>query len=216
MADRQPLTVQRVIEAATSVADRGGLTAVSMRNVGRELGVEAMSLYHHVANKAALLDGLADWVFEQFELPPDGVGWREAITVRSASVRAVLTAHPWALTLVDSRANPGQASLRHYDAVIGCLRHGGFSVAMAARAYSVIDAYVYGFALTERNLPFDPTTGANDFAVGVAMPSDDYPHLAELVGALTAGGDYSFAAEFDLGLGIILDGLERRSERLAD
>ncbi len=210
MTDRQPLTARRVIEAAATVADRGGLSAVSMRNVGRELGVEAMSLYHHVANKAALLDGLADWVFEQFELPPDGMGWRAAITVRSSSVRAVLSAHPWALALVDSRANPGIASLRHYDAVIGCLRGGGFSVAMAARAYSVIDAYVYGFALTERNLPFDPTTGANDFAAGVAMPVGDYPHLAELVGTLTVDGDYSFAAEFDLGLGIILDGLERR------
>lgn len=211
MAERQPLTARRVIEAAAAVADRGGLTAVSMRNVGRELGVEAMSLYHHVANKAALLDGLADWVFGQFALPPSDLGWREAITVRSASVRAVLTTHPWSLNLVDSRTNPGPASLRHYDAVVGCLRRGGFSVTMAARAYSVIDAYVYGFALTERNLPFDSATGANDFATDVALPSADYPHLAELVGTLTATSDYSFAAEFELGLDIILDGLERRN-----
>jgi AcrR family transcriptional regulator len=210
MADRQPLTVRRVLEAAAAVADRGGLGAVSMRNVGRELGVEAMSLYHHVASKAALLDGLTDWVFEQFALPPGGVGWRRAMTTRAASVRTVLTTHPWALGLVDSRVAPGPALMRHHDAVIGCLRAGGFSVAMAARAFSVIDAYVYGFALTERNLPFDSATGANDFAADVALPAADYPHLAELVTTLTAGGDYSFADEFDLGLGIILDGLERR------
>lgn len=210
MAGREPLSSDRVIAAAASVADRGGLSAVSMRNVGRELGVEAMSLYHHVANKAALLDGLADWVFERFELPPAGLGWRAAMTVRAASVREVLTAHPWALGLVDSRANPGPALMRHHDAVIGCLRAGGFSVAMAARAFSVIDAYVYGFALTERNLPFDSAAGANDFAAGVNLPVADHPHLAELISVLTSRGDYSFAAEFDLGLGIILDGLERR------
>ncbi len=210
MAQREPLSTARVIAAAASVADRGGLTAVSMRNVGAELGVEAMSLYHHVANKAALLDGLADWIFERFELPPGDAPWREAMAARAASVREVLTAHPWALTLIDSRSNPGPSMMRHHDAVIGCLRRGGFGIAMAARAFSVIDAYVYGFALTEQNLPFDSATGANDFAAEVALPASAYPHLAELVGALTADGDYSFAAEFDLGLGIILDGLERR------
>lgn len=213
MAQREPLSRARLIAAAASVADRGGLSAVSMRNVGAELGVEAMSLYHHVANKAALLDGLADWIFERFELPPDDAPWRQAMAVRAASVREVLTAHPWALTLIDSRSNPGPAMMRHHDAVIGCLRRGGFGIAMAARAFSVIDAYVYGFALTEQNLPFDSATGANDFAAEVALPAAEYPHLAELVGALTAGGDYSFAAEFDLGLGIILDGLERRLPR---
>ncbi|MFT4296339.1 MAG: TetR/AcrR family transcriptional regulator [Micropruina sp.] len=207
MTEREPLTARRVIEAAASVADRGGLAAVSMRNVGRELGVEAMSLYHHVANKAALLDGLADWVFGQFTPPPRDADWREAIAVRSASVRTVLTTHPWALGLVDSRANPGPGSLRHYDAVIGCLRRGGFSTATAARAFSVIDAYVYGFALTERNLPFDAASGANDFAAAITLPTDEYPHLAELVSTVTATGDYSFAAEFDVGLDIILDGL---------
>lgn len=210
MADRQPLTARRVIEAAAAVADRGGLTAVSMRNVGAELGVEAMSLYHHVANKAALLDGLADWVFEQFALPPVDRAWREAIAIRSASVRSVLTTHPWALGLVDSRSDPGPASLRHYDAVIGCLLRGGFGIATAARAFSVIDAYVYGFALTERNLPFDSASGANDFAATVTLPTDEYPHLTALVSSVTATDEYSFAAEFEVGLGIILDGLERQ------
>lgn len=218
MAGREPLSSDRVIAAAASVADRGGLSAVSMRNVGRELGVEAMSLYHHVANKAALLDGLADWVFERFELPPAGLGWRAAMTVRAASVREVLTAHPWALGLVDSRANPGPALMRHHDAVIGCLRAGGFSVAMAARAFSVIDAYVYGFALTERNLPFDPAGGeqTRDFVAQVMPALAPYPHLAELVRHQTSGGDYSFSTQFDLGLDIILDELERRLRAASD
>lgn len=213
MVQREPVTATRVIAAAAAVADRGGLTAVSMRTVGRELGVEAMSLYHHVANKAALLDGLADWVFERFESPATDTDWRTAIRTRTASVRAVLTAHPWALSLVDSRDHPGPAVLRHYDAVLGCLRRGGFSTATAARAFSVLDAYAYGFALTERNLPFDAASGADDFAAGMTLPTDDYPHLAELLSSVTSAGDYSFAAEFDAGLDIILDALERLRDR---
>ncbi len=209
MTQREPLTASRVIAAAAAVADRGGLGAVSMRTVGRELGVEAMSLYHHVASKAALLDGLADWVFERFEPPPADAEWRAAIAIRTASVRAVLTAHPWGLSLVDSRERPGPAVLRHYDAVLGCLRRGGFSVAAASRAFSVLDAYAYGFALTERNLPFDAAGGANDFAAELALPRHLYPHLAELLTTVTSTGDYSFAAEFDVGLDIVLDGLER-------
>ncbi|MFT3834984.1 MAG: TetR/AcrR family transcriptional regulator C-terminal domain-containing protein [Micropruina sp.] len=206
---RDPITTARVIAAAAAVADRAGLAAVSMRSVGRELGVEAMSLYHHVANKAALLDGLADWVFERFEPPPAEADWRTAITARTASVRAVLTAHPWALGLVDSRDHPGPAVLRHYDAVLGCLYRGGFSATTAAQAFSVLDAYAYGFALTERNLPFDAASGANDFAAELTLPTEDYPHLAHLLSTVTGAGDYSFAAQFAIGLDIILDGLER-------
>lgn len=210
MGDRLPLTADRVVAAAAAVADRGGIGAVSMRSVGRELGVEAMSLYHHVASKEALLDSLTDWVFAQIELPSGTVPWRDSVTAHAASARHVLTAHAWSLTLVETRSAPGPAVLRRHDTLIGCLRRGGFSVALAAHATSVIDAYVYGFALTERNLPFDPATGASDFAEEVAVPWDDYPHLAELVGELTRDRDYSFSAEFQVGLDIILDQLEQR------
>lgn len=210
MTGRQPLTPERIIDAAAAVAGRGGVPAVSMRSVGRELGVEAMSLYHHVADKEALLDALTDWVFAQIELPDSDLRWRESISAHADSARAVLTANPWSLTLVESRTAPGPAVLRRHDAMIGCLRRSDFSVLLASHAASVIDAYVYGFVLTERNLPFDPATGANDFADEIAIEPGDYPHLAELVRELTRAKDYSFAAEFDVGLDIILDELERR------
>ncbi|WP_199035688.1 TetR/AcrR family transcriptional regulator C-terminal domain-containing protein [Glycomyces salinus] len=210
MNQREPLTGARVIEAAAAVADRGGLPALSMRTVGRELGVEAMSLYHHVAGKEALLDGLADWIFTGIELPDRDAPWREGMRRRAVSAREVLSRHPWALTLIESRANPGPALLRHHDAVIGCLRRGGFSAVLASRAFSMIDAYVYGFALTERNLPFEADSGASDFAAEMTAALEGYPDLAWLARELITGGDYSFAAEFDRGLDIILDALDRR------
>lgn len=210
--ERQPLTPARIIEAAVRVADAGGYAAISMRNVGKELGVEAMSLYHHVAGKDALLDALADWVFARIEPPAADAPWREGMRLRAASTRRVLVDHPWALTLIDSRTNPGPALLAHHDSVIGCLRRGGFSIGLAAQAFSVIDAYVYGFALTERNLPFDPTTGdqAVDFAAEVMPLLSGYPHLIELVQHLTGPGEYRFSDQFAEGLDIILDELDKR------
>ena len=212
MATRQPLSPVRIIEAATRVADRGGLSAVSMRNVGKELSVEAMSLYHHVAGKESLLDGLADWAFARIELPSPGQGWREGMETRARSARAVLSAHPWALGLIESRSSPGPALLRHHDEVIGCLRRGGFDLLLASHAFSVIDAYVYGFVLTEQNLPFDPREAENagDFAEQFEPLIAEYPHLAALVTEVTTGGDYLFSDEFDEGLGMILDQLDRR------
>ena len=197
--------------AAVAVADRGGLGAVSMRNVARELGVEAMSLYHHVANKDALLDALADWAFARWSCRP-----RDALARgdgrRAGSARTVLAAHPWALGMLESRSNPGPALLRHHDGVLGLLRGGGFSVELAAHAYSVIDAYVFGFVLTETNLPFEAGEGAEDFVEATAglMSPEEHPHLTEMVAELVIGGSYDFADEFDYGLELILDSLEAR------
>lgn len=212
MARRAPLTVERIITAAVAVADRGGLPAVSMRNVGAELGVEAMSLYHHVANKDALLDALVDWLFRQLELPPAEQPWRQAMTERAAAQRALLVAHPWGLGLVESRRAVLPALLRHHDAVLGNLRHNGFTVTLAANAFSVIDAYVYGFALTETHLPFGVDETADDFIAefGPAIGVDAYPHLAELIAAEVVGRGYTYGREFEIGLELILDGLARR------
>ncbi|MGB7961868.1 MAG: TetR family transcriptional regulator, partial [Propionicimonas sp.] len=132
MIERQPLSGHRIVEAAVAVADRGGLTAVSMRNVGRELGVEAMSLYHHVASKEALLDDLADWIFTGIELPDEHEPWREGMVKRATSAREVLASHPWALGLIESRSTPGRALMRHHNAVIGCLRGSKFPVPLAS------------------------------------------------------------------------------------
>ena len=212
MARRTPLTADRIIEAAVVVADRGGLEQVSMRNVGRELGVEAMSLYHHIAGKEALLDGLVSWAFSQIERPAADEPWRPAMAALARSARTVLGAHPWTLGLVESRRSPGPALLRHHDAVLANLRTNGFSIRLAAHAFSAIDSYVYGFVLTEQNLPFGAGESAEDFVEEIAhlLPADEYPHLVELIAAQVIGKDYDYAAEFPYGLELILDGLERR------
>lgn len=211
---RTPLSPERIVVAAVEVADRSGLAAVSMRNVGKALGVEAMSLYHHVQGKEALLDALVEWVFTGIDLPEPAEPWRTAMYRRAASARDRLAAHPWAVGLIESRTAPGPALLRHHDAVLGSLRGGGFSVADAAHAFSVIDAYVFGFVLTEVNLPFDSPADVEDIAKGMmaTMPEGDYPHLTELILSHALQPGYDHRTEFGFGLDLILDGLERLVE----
>ncbi|PZF83457.1 TetR/AcrR family transcriptional regulator [Jiangella anatolica] len=206
------LSRERIVEAAARVADRGGLAQVSMRSVGRELGVEAMSLYHHLDGKDDLLDALANWIFTHIRLPGLDEPWRPAMAERAASARAALTAHPWALGLVESRRGPAPALLRHHDTVLGCLRRNGFSVALAAHAFSAIDAYVYGFVLTELNLPFDEPGGAEELAgdLSAFMPAGEYPYLTEMIAEQVIGRDYAYGDEFGYGLDLILDGLADR------
>jgi AcrR family transcriptional regulator len=211
---RPPLSSERVVDAASRVADAAGLAGVSMRSVGRELGVEAMSLYHHVASKEALLDGLADWVFARVATPAKDGPWRAEMEARARSARSVLAAHPWGLGLIESRRSPGPATLGHHDAVIGCLRTAGFSVALAAHAFSVLDAYVFGFVLTEVNLPFQPGESADDFVDGLGDALAGHPHLAEMVATQVVGRDYAYGDEFDYGLALVLDGLEARFDEL--
>ena len=212
MSARPALSRERIVEAAVRVADRGGLAQVSMRNVGRELGVEAMSLYHHLSGKDDLLDALVDWIYSRIELPELDDPWRPAMAARAEAARTVLARHPWALGIVESRRGPAPALLRHHDTVLGCLRRNGFSLTLAAHAFSAIDAYVYGFVLTELNLPFEAGDGADELVAEVAhlMPADAYPHLAELVTDQVAGRDYAYGDEFEYGLDLILDGLEDR------
>jgi len=207
---RPALSTQRVIDAASRVADASGLAGVSMRSVGRELKVEAMSLYHHVASKDALLDGLTDWLFARIDTPSPSGPWRAEMEARAHSARTVLAAHPWGLGLIESRRTPGPATLHHHDAVLGCLRAAGFSVVLAAHAFSVLDAYVYGFVLTEVNLPFQAGDSAEDFVEDLGPITDLYPHLAELVAEQIVGRDYQYGDEFDYGLAIVLDGLAAR------
>lgn len=210
MPAKRPLTVERIVAAAAAVADRGGLGAVSMRKVGKELGVEAMSLYHHVASKKVLVDALSEWVVEQIELPAPADPWRPAMTSRARSARDVMRRHPWGLGLLESRRQPGPASLRYHDRVLGCLRHNGFPVPLAAHAFTAIDAYVFGFVLTELNLPFAPGEQPDDFVDQLTLPVGTYPHLAEMVEVLVVGQGYDFADEFEFGLELLLDGLAAR------
>ncbi len=205
------LTRERVLLAAIDLADRRGVEALSMRKLGRELGVEAMSLYNHVANKDDLLDGMVDVVFGEIGLPPRGADWKTAMRGRAIAARAVLSRHPWAIGLMESRIKPGPATLRHHDAVIGCLREAGFSTAMAAHAFSVLDSYIYGFALQQTSLPFRTSEEVVEVAESLLrqFPADAYPHLAELTVHHVLRPGYDYADEFEFGLDLILDGLER-------
>src|SRR6516225_10051544 len=149
-----PLSRERILRAAVAIADESGIGSLSMRKLGQALGVEAMSLYNHVASKSDLLDGMVDIVFSEIGLPDGDLGWKLAMRQRAISAREVLARHRWAIGLMESRRSPGPATLRHHDAVLGCLRQAGFSVELTAHAYSLLDSYIYGFALNEAGLPF--------------------------------------------------------------
>ena len=212
---RAPLNRERVLHAAVELADAGGMELPTMRRLGEALDVQAMSLYNHVASKDDLLDGMIDIVFGEIELPSQQGSWKTAMRQRAVSVRAVLSRHRWAIGLMESRTSPGPATLRHHDAVLGCLRAGGFSLEQAAHAYSVLDSYIYGFALQERGLPFDtPEETAQLAQVMVAQfPAETYPHLAEFTFGHILKPGYDFGEEYGFGLELILDGLERASTR---
>src|SRR5438477_4908744 len=210
-ARRAGLSRDQVLQAAVALADEGGVGALSMRKLGQVLGVEAMSLYNHVAGKGDLLDGMIDVVFSEIGLPAAGGGWKSAMRERAITVRAVLGRHRWAIGLMESRSSPGPATLRHHDAVLGCLRGAGFSVELTAHAYSLLDSYIYGFALQEASLPFDSAEEAPEAAQEIAgqLPADAYPHLTEFAVAHVLQPGYRYGDEFEIGLDLILDALDR-------
>ena len=206
---RARLNRTTVVQAAMTFADANGIESLSMRKLGGELGVEAMSLYKHVANKSDLTDGMIDGVFAEIALPSGKTGWRTAMRRRAISVREVLARHTWAIGLMESRTTPGPATLRHHDAVLGILRGAGFSIAGAAHASSIMDSYIYGFALTKINLPFEPAT-AGDVAETMLdpFPVNEYPNLVEFLSEHVLQPGYDYGGEFEYGLELILDGLE--------
>jgi AcrR family transcriptional regulator len=207
---RTPLSRARVLEAAVALSDEAGLEASSMRRLAQTLGVVPMALYKHVANKDELLDGMVDIVFSEIELPSGELDWRSAMRRRAISTREALKRHSWAIGMMESRL-PGPANLRNHNAVMGCLREAGFPFAVAVHAYSVQDAYIYGFALQERDLAFETPDSAGEAARSRAETVgalDDYPYLVEIATKLPESG-YDSAAEFEWGLDLILDGLER-------
>jgi AcrR family transcriptional regulator len=182
-----------------------------MRAVARELGVEAMSLYHHVAHKEALLDGMVDVVFTEFHLPEVGGDWQSEMRRRSTTGREALLRHAWAVGLMDSRTSPGPATLRHHDAVLACLRGAGFSVAMTAHAFALLDAHLYGFLVQELSLPFREGDDVAGLAASMLEgQADGLPHLAEMAREHVQQPGYSFGDEFEFGLDLVLEGLERR------
>lgn len=208
---RLPLSRERVLQAAVMLADEEGVEALTMRKLGQRLGVEAMSLYNHVANKEDMLDGMVDLVVSEIELPTDTVGWKEAMRRRAISAWTVFSCHPWASALVDSREGSGPARLRYLDWVLGTLRRAGFTLETAARAFSVLDSYIYGFGRQRLNMSaggdMEPEEMAEAFLR--AIPADEYPHLREMVVEHAMKSGYDETADFEFGLNLILEGLQR-------
>src|SRR5512133_790998 len=210
-AERVPLSRERVLLGAVAVADAGGIAGLTIRSLAQQLGVKPMAVYHYVANKSEILDGIVDVVFAEIDLPPRSGDWQNEIRQGAASARQALRRHPWALGLLESRKSPGPATLRHHDMMIGTLRAAGFSVEMTAHAYALIDSYVYGFALQEAALPFQGTDTAADVTEPIMerFRTDQYPHLVEMATEYILQPGYDFGDEFDVGLGVILDALSR-------
>jgi AcrR family transcriptional regulator len=199
------------MRAAGALADEIGIDSLSMRRLAHEFGVVPMALYKHVANKEDMLDGMVDVVFSEIDLPSRDADWKTALRQRALSARQVLLRHRWAIGLLESRLEPGDANLRHHDSVLGCLREANFSVETAIHAYSVLDSYIYGFALQEQALPFDrpKTIGEVAEAMLGRFPANQYPYLKETIVEQFNRTGWQYADEFEFGLDLILDGLEK-------
>jgi AcrR family transcriptional regulator len=212
---RIPLSRERVLRAAVVLADTDGIESLTMRRLGQDLGVEAMSLYNHVAGKDDILDGIADLVFSEIDLPSALADWKPAMRLRAISAREALVRHPWASSLMQSRTKPGPATLRHHDSVIGRLRDASFTVDMTAHAFSVMDSYIYGFAQQQQNLTYSKSEDAAVVAQNILrqIPADEYPHLAEMIIEHAMKPGYDYTKEFEFGLDLILDGLEETQRK---
>ncbi|MCB1517395.1 MAG: TetR/AcrR family transcriptional regulator C-terminal domain-containing protein [Hyphomicrobiaceae bacterium] len=211
---KAPLSKDRVVRAAIALADKEGLEALTMRKLAQGLGVEAMSLYHHVSNKEAILNEMVDWIFGEFRLPTTEEPWKETLRARAISAHDVLVSHPWAIHVIETRRDPGPLTLQHHEAVLACLRHGGFSVPLTAHAYALLDSHIYGFVMQEMTLPFRTYEEVEELAEHILaqMPEELFPSFTELTREYILKPGYAYANEFAFGLDLILDGLERAKE----
>ena len=211
---RTPLSRERVLDGAMRVADAGGLASLTIRSLAQELGVRPMSVYHYVKGKDEIIDEIVDRVFGEMDLPAVQGDWRTEMHRRCGSARAVLRRHSWAIPLLQARTSPGPATLRHLDAVIGCLRAAGFSLELTAHAYALIDSYVYGFAMSEMSLPINGPETVSEVAESMMLQylAADYPNLLEFTTGHILQPGYDFALEFDYGLDLVLDALESRAK----
>ncbi len=209
-ARRPTLSRDRVLAGAIELVDEIGIEAFTIRRLAAALDVKPMTIYHYVASKEGILDGMVDIVFSEIDLPPEDVEWQAAIRVRCRSTRDVLRRHPWAPPLMESRLDPGPATLRHHDAVLGCLRRGGLDLELTAHAYAIVDSFVYGFALEEANLPGGGSGEIVEVAEDMVREGfADYPYLAEFTVEHVLRPGYAFGDSFDFGLDLIIEGLAR-------
>jgi AcrR family transcriptional regulator len=206
-----PLSRERVLGAAVLLADKEGIESLTMRELGLRLGVEAMSLYNHVANKDDILDGMVDLVVSEIDLPSDTADWKEAMRRRAISAQSVFSRHPWVSALIDSRVSSGPARLRYFDWMLGTLRRAGFTLEMTARAFSILDSYIYGFGRQKLNMSAGGDIKPEELAEAFlrSIPAAEYPDLREMVVEYAMKSGHDESADFEFGLNLILDGLQR-------
>jgi AcrR family transcriptional regulator len=208
---RIPLSRERILRAAIELADQGGIEALSMRKLGQELGVEAMSLYNHVANKDDLLDGIVEAVTAEIDLPPEGTDWKAAIRHTAIASHEVFLRHRWACNLMMHRPKASTVRMQWMEAVLRTLREAGFSADMTHHAYHALDSHITGFTLWQVNMPFETKAELVDMAQDFMrqIPVDEYPYVIEHAEQHLAPSSPDGATEFEFGLDLILDGLER-------
>jgi AcrR family transcriptional regulator len=205
-APRIPLSKERVLRAAIAFADEHGVEALSMRKLAKELGVEAMSLYKHVANKDAILAGMLDLVADEIELP-DGPDWRTALRRNAISTRDVFVRHPWAGRLWMSQQSGGPERLRLADWMLRTLREAGFSPDLIYHFFHILEANILGFTVMQLSFPYKGEELAGLTERFLARIGDEYPDLAEHVKQHVEPREGE--SGFELGLDLLLDGLER-------
>lgn len=207
---RAPLTRERVLRQAIALADADGLDALSMRRLGQALGVEAMSLYHHVANKADLMNGILDLVTEEIELPAPGAPWKAALRATSISAHEVYLRHAWAANLTLS-AGTGAGRYRYMEAILRCLREGGFSAEMTHHAYHALESHIVGFTLWVVGISASIAAAGEDELQGVVRSFETaFPYLFEHAAQHGREPGPDDPTEFEFGLDLILDGLETK------
>ena len=206
---RVPLSRERVLRAAIGLADEGGIESLSMRKLGQRLGVEAMSLYYHAANKDDILDGIVDIVVSEIDVPSGGGDWKAAMRASAISAHEVLLRHPWAASLILSGPTVRPARLRYMDSILGCLREAGFSAEMTDHAYHALDSHIMGFTLWQVGISVGLARLGSVATFLHEFPVDKYPHLAEHIQQHLRERSPDDEGEFEFGLDLILDGLEK-------
>ena len=200
-----------MLHAALALADEAGIESLTMRKLGQELGVEAMSLYNHVANKDDIVDGIVELVLGEVEVPAGEADWKTEIRRTAISSHEVFLRHRWACSLMLHRPNTGVGRMPWMEAVLRTLREAGFSADMTHHAYHALDSHITGFTLWLVNMPFETKAELINMAESFLsqIPADEYPYVIEHAEQHIAPSSPDGATEFEFGLDLILDGLER-------
>ncbi|WP_347755432.1 TetR/AcrR family transcriptional regulator [Agrococcus sp. ProA11] len=215
---RASLDRNSIIVGAVELADEIGLEPLTIRRLAEHLGARPMTLYHYVSGKDDIVTGMVGRVFDEVERPLPGAPWKEAIRARALSLRAALRRHPWAIPIMESRRTPGPDILDHHEALLTTWLSTGFPLPQIAHGLAIVDAFVYGFVLQEAALPFGDRDGdLSEASDGIVAPlsAERYPALVRFTTEHVMQPGYSFGDSFEVGLDLVLDGIERRGTSAA-